>query len=64
MCPSSLTRSACRGWIETRELLDRLVLSGVWMQMTAGAIIGGFGQKVRRQAVKMLHRGMIYMRQF
>jgi protein-tyrosine phosphatase len=57
-----LTHPERMSWVDrNEELLDRLVLSGVWMQMTAGAIIGGFGQKVRRQAVKMLHKGMIHI---
>lgn len=57
-----LTHPERMSWVDRNEqLLNRLVLSGVWMQMTAGAIIGGFGQRVRRQAVKMLHRGMIHI---
>jgi protein-tyrosine phosphatase len=57
-----LTHPERMSWVDrNEELLNRLVLSGVWMQMTAGAIIGGFGEKVRRQAVKMLHRGMIHI---
>jgi protein-tyrosine phosphatase len=49
-------------WVDrNEELLNRLVLSGVWMQMTAGAIIGGFGENVKRQALKMLHKGMIHI---
>jgi protein-tyrosine phosphatase len=57
-----LTHPERMSWVDrNEELLDRLVLSGVWMQMTAGAIIGGFGEKVRRQAVKMLHKGIIHI---
>jgi protein-tyrosine phosphatase len=57
-----LTHPERMSWVDrNEELLNRLVLSGVWMQMTAGAIIGGFGEKVKRQAVKMLHRGMIHI---
>ena len=57
-----LTHPERMSWVDrNEELLNRLVLSGVWMQMTAGAIIGGFGEKVRRQAIKMLHRGMIHI---
>ena len=57
-----LTHPERMSWVDrNEELLNRLVLSGVWMQMTAGAIVGGFGEKVRRQAVKMLHKGMIHI---
>jgi protein-tyrosine phosphatase len=57
-----LTHPERMSWVDrNEELLNRLVLSGVWMQMTAGAIIGGFGEKVKRQAVKMLHRAMIHI---
>jgi protein-tyrosine phosphatase len=57
-----LTHPERMSWVDrNEELLNRLVLSGVWMQMTAGAIIGGFGKKVKRQAIEMLHRGMIHI---
>ena len=57
-----LTHPERMSWVDrNEEFLNRLILSGVWMQMTAGAIIGGFGEKVKRQAVKMLHRGMIHI---
>ena len=63
MCRSPLTRSAMSGGGGSRmkNCSNRLVLSGVWMQMTAGAIIGGFGENVKRQALKMLHKGMIHI---
>lgn len=42
-------------------ILDRLVRSGVWVQVTAGALTGGFGKAPRDLAVKMLEDGLVHI---
>jgi protein-tyrosine phosphatase len=57
-----LTHPERMSWADrNQELLDRLIRSGVWMQVTAGAIVGGFGERTRRESERMLRRGMVHI---
>jgi protein-tyrosine phosphatase len=57
-----LTHPERMSWVDrNQELLDRLNRSGVWMQVTAGAIVGGFGEKARRESERMLRKGMVHI---
>ena len=49
-------------WIHSSyDLLDRLVRSGVWIQITAGALIGSFGKRARYLSEKMLADGFVHI---
>ena len=41
--------------------LDRLVRSGMWIQLTAGSLTGGFGKAPQDLALKMLHDGLVHI---
>lgn len=57
-----LTHPERMSWLDrNEELLNRLVRSGVWMQVTAGAIVGGFGETARRQSERMLRQGTVHI---
>ena len=43
------------------DLLDRLVRSGVWVQITAGALIGSFGKRAQYLSEKMLADGFVHI---
>ena len=43
------------------DFLYRLIQSGTWMQVTGGSILGGFGQRAKRQAEKMLSQGWVHI---
>jgi protein-tyrosine phosphatase len=43
------------------DLLHRLIQSGAWMQVTAGSILGGFGQRAKRRAEQMLSQGWVHI---
>jgi protein-tyrosine phosphatase len=46
-------------WVESHyEMLRRLVRSGVWMQLTAGSILGKFGRRARYWSERMLDDGL------
>ena len=49
-------------WVDTDyDLLRRLVHSGVWMQLTAGSIVGQFGGRAKSRSERMLRDGMIHI---
>ena len=49
-------------WIQSSyDLLDRLVRSGVWVQITAGALIGSFGKRAQYLSEKMLAHGLVHI---
>ena len=57
-----LTHPERMGWIEREfELVEKLFDSGVWMQLTAGAITGNFGRRAQRWSEKMLEMGMVHI---
>ncbi len=43
------------------DLLDRLIQSGSWMQVTAGSLLGGFGPRAKQRAEHMLHNGWVHI---
>ena len=49
-------------WVESHyEVLERLVRSGTWMQLTAGSILGGFGRRAKGLAERMLEDGLVHI---
>ena len=49
-------------WVESHyEVLERLVRSGVWMQITARSILGGFGRRAQSLAERMLEDGLVHI---
>lgn len=49
-------------WIESHyEIMKRLALSGAWMQLTAGAVTGRFGDRPRYWAERMLDEGLVHL---
>lgn len=49
-------------WLSTNyDCVHRLVASGVWMQVTAGALAGHFGTKVRTIAERLLDDGLVHI---
>lgn len=49
-------------WIESHyDLMRRLALSGVWMQITAGSLTGGFGRRPKYWAERMLSEGLVHI---
>lgn len=50
------------GWVgQHYDAFRRLALSGVWMQITAGAVTGAFGHQPRYYAEKMLDEGLVHI---
>jgi protein-tyrosine phosphatase len=43
------------------DLLYHLIQSGTWMQVTAGSILGGFGQRAKRRSERMLSQGWVHI---
>jgi len=57
-----LTHPERMSWADRNyDFLNRLIRSGVWMQVTAGAILGAFGEQARRQSERMLRKGMVHI---
>ena len=57
-----LTHPERMTWIDRDyDLLVRLVKSGVWMQITAGAILGKFGSRAKYWSERMLDDGMVHI---
>jgi protein-tyrosine phosphatase len=49
-------------WIEASyPLIQRLVHSGVWMQLTGGSLTGRFGRRPRYWAERMLEEGLCHL---
>jgi protein-tyrosine phosphatase len=57
-----LTHPERMSWADRNEdLLSRLIQSGAWMQVTAGSILGGFGQRAKHRAERMLRKGWVHV---
>ena len=49
-------------WLQTQyDLVGRLVAGGVWMQLTAGSLAGGFGRSARELAERMLEEKLAHV---
>jgi len=49
-------------WINTHyQAIQRLVRAGVWMQVTAGSLTGGFGRNARYWSERMLDEGCVHI---
>lgn len=57
-----LTHPERMGWIERNYgLIERLVRSGVWMQLTAAAVIGEFGREAAAWSLRMISDGFCHI---
>jgi protein-tyrosine phosphatase len=55
-----LTHPERMSWISQRyDLIGRLAHAGVWMQLTAGSLLGDFGTRTRSWSCRMLDDGLI-----
>lgn len=43
------------------DFIERMVASGVWMQITAGSLVGAFGSRARYLSEKMLDDGFVHI---
>jgi|SRR5208337_2040201 len=49
-------------WIESKyDVVGRLAARGVWMQITAGSLLGRFGRRSRYWAERMLGGGLVHI---
>lgn len=49
-------------WVETHyDIFVRLAQQGVWMQLTAGAIVGKFGKRARHWSQRFLRDGLVHI---
>ncbi len=49
-------------WIDREyDMLGRLVRSGAWMQITAGAVLGKFGSRAKGWSERMLREGLVHI---
>ena len=49
-------------WIDSRyATIKRLARSGVWIQITAGSLVGDFGRSARYWAERMLDDGLVHI---
>ena len=57
-----LTHPERLSWIESKYgLMKRLVVHGVWMQITSGSLCGRFGRRPRYWAERMLGEGLVHI---
>lgn len=57
-----LTHPERLSWIEGNyEVMQNLARKGVWMQITAGSLIGAFGRQPRYWAERMLDEGLVHI---
>lgn len=57
-----LTHPERLSWIKSHyETVKRLSDSGVWMQITAGSLVGAFGKSARYWAERMLDEGRVHI---
>ena len=57
-----LTHPERMSWIEREyDLLVRLARSGVWMQITAGALLGDFGSRAKKWSLQLLREGLVHI---
>jgi protein-tyrosine phosphatase len=49
-------------WIELHyQTVQRLAQAGVWMQITAGSLLGAFGRRARYWSERMLDEGLVHI---
>ena len=57
-----LTHPERLSWIDGRyAAIQRLAEAGVWMQITAGSLVGSFGRRARYWAERMLDEGFVHI---
>lgn len=57
-----LTHPERMSWIERDyDLIQRLARSGVWMQITAGALLGDFGSRAKNWSLQLLRDGLVHI---
>ena len=57
-----LTHPERLSWIRLQyDAIERLAHAGVWMQITAGSLAGGFGKNARYWAERMLDEGRVHI---
>ncbi|WKW51034.1 tyrosine-protein phosphatase [Rhodomicrobium lacus] len=57
-----LTHPERLSWIEGKyDVIERLSARGVWMQVTAGSLLGRFGRRPRYWAQRMLEEGRVHI---
>ena len=57
-----LTHPERMSWIDHRyDVVKRLVEAGVWMQLTAGALLGHFGNRAQYWSERMLDEGLVHI---
>jgi protein-tyrosine phosphatase len=57
-----LTHPERLSWIESYyEIFERMAERGVWMQLTAGSLVGRFGRRPRYWAERMLDEGLCHI---
>lgn len=57
-----LTHPERLSWIESHyEIMKRLAHAGVWMQLTAGAVVGRFGRRPKYWSERMLDEGIVHI---
>jgi len=57
-----LTHPERLSWVPSRyDTIKRLVSAGVWMQITAGSLAGGFGRNALYWAQRMLDEGIVHL---
>jgi len=57
-----LTHPERLSWIESKyDVVERLAARGVWMQITAGSLLGRFGRRPRYWAERMLGEGIVHI---
>ncbi len=57
-----LTHPERLSWIGSHyATLQRLAETGVWMQITAGSLVGSFGRRARYWAERMLDEGFVHI---
>lgn len=57
-----LTHPERLSWIESYyEIFERMAERGVWMQVTAGSLVGRFGRRPRYWAERMLDEGLCHI---
>ncbi len=54
-----LTHPERMSWADD-DLVYRLIQSGTWIQVTAGAILGAFGRRAKRRAEQLLLQGWVH----
>jgi protein-tyrosine phosphatase len=57
-----LTHPERMSWIEREyDIIVRLVRSGAWMQITAGALLGDFGPRAKKWSSQLLREGLVHI---